>query len=105
MRGIRSASSCRARLPQRIGRAAEDLRAGRSFQGCRPAGMVAMGMGDENLAAPSRSPSAASKIPRCAATVGAGVDDRHLAFADDIGAGAGEGHWAGIVGDDPADLW
>src|SRR6266566_2597544 len=34
---------------------------------------------------------------------GAGVDHRHLALADDIGAGALEGERAGIVGDDAAD--
>src|SRR5438309_1119080 len=35
--------------------------------------------------------------------LGAGVDHRHLALADDIGAGALEGERAGIVGDDAPD--
>jgi hypothetical protein len=35
--------------------------------------------------------------------VWAGIDDCHLAVADDVGAGAPEGEGAGIVGDHAAD--
>ena len=51
-----------------------------------------------------RSPLVAAAIAwRCALVGGTGVDDRDLAGADEIGIGAEESIWAGIVGDDAAD--
>ena len=64
--------------------------------------MVAMGMGDEDR----RDRLALQPVEQgldMGGQVGAGVDDRHLAFADHIGAGAGEGERPGIGRDDAPD--
>ncbi len=81
-------------------RAADDPGSGRRPEGARARRMIPMRMGYENgdygFAAESVKQSGDMVL-----LVRAGIDDRDLPVADDIGAGAGEGHRAGVAGDHP----
>jgi hypothetical protein len=64
--------------------------------------MVEMGMGDQDMA--DVLPGEAGQQRRdMLGQIGARIDHRHLAMADDIGSGAEEGEGAGVMGDDAPD--
>ena len=64
--------------------------------------MVAMGVGDEDMGDPLVG-EARQQCRDMLFELGAGIDHRDLALADDIGAGALEGERARIARDDAAD--
>ena len=64
--------------------------------------MVAVGVGDEDVRHLLAGEVHQQRLDMLG-EVGAGVDDRDLALADHIGAGAAKGERAGIARDDPAD--
>ena len=80
---------------------ADDRRAGSPLQQRRAAGVVAMAVGDDDardaLAGDRRQQRV--EMGRVGRT---GIDDRNLALADDVDAGAGEGERRRVGGDDPA---
>ena len=101
MRGVEAGAGDREIGRRRIRRAAGDGRAGLLRQNARRRRMVAMRMGDEDIA--QRSPAMRGEQRLDMRGVRrAGVDDRHLAFADDVAASAREGEGAGIGRDDAA---
>src|SRR5207248_5805478 len=83
--------------PKAVGR-----RAGRFLQGLGGRRMVAMGMGDQDMG-DLLVGEARQQCRDVLRELGAGVDDRHLTFADDIGAGALERERPGVARDDTAD--
>ena len=64
--------------------------------------MIAMGMGDENVA-DGFAAHGVEQRRDMRVVVGAGIEDRHFAAADDVAHRAFEGERAGIVGHDRAD--
>ena len=83
---------------RRLGMATEgvDRRAGRLGHGARGRRMIGVGVGDEDV----RDRLAAHRVEHGVDVVGhvrAGIDDRHLAVADDVGAGAHEGEGTGVL--------
>ena len=63
--------------------------------------MVAVGVRDEDVRDGLAAHGRKQRLDM-GRRVRARIDDRDLAAADDVAAGAGEGVGAGIVGDDPA---
>ena len=101
MRGVEAARRAVGAGRRPVGAGADDRRAGRRAERRRRRRMVAMGMGDEDVAdAPSlRRAQQRFDMRRVDR---AGIDDRHLLAADDVTAGPGRGEGRGIVGDDPS---
>ena len=79
-----------------------DLGAGRLGERGRRRHVIDMGVGDQDVRHRLAAHGAQHGVDMVL-LVGAGIDDRHLAVADDVGAGALEGEGTGIVGDDAAD--
>ena len=85
-----------------MGTEAMGRRARGGLQGGGSRGMVEMGMGDQDMA--DALPGQAGQQSRhMLRQIGAGIDHRHLAMADDIGTRAEEGEGAGVRGHDPPD--
>jgi len=84
------------------GAAARHHRAGARLEGGGQRRMVQMVVGDEDVADALARHSGQQGL-QMVRVVRAGIDDRHHPLADDVGAGAGEGERAGVVGDHPSD--
>ena len=84
-------SPATARRPGR--RAPGPARRPGSAKAARAGAVVAVGVGDEHRRDPLARHRGGER-GEVARVVGAGVDDRDLALADDVAAGAGEGHRA-----------
>ena len=85
-----------------MGTEAMGRRAGGRLQGGGCRGMVEMGMGDEDMA-DGLAREAGQQSRHMFRQIGAGIDHRHLAMADDIGARAEEGEGARVMRHDPPD--
>ena len=83
--------------PEAVGR-----RAGRFLQRLRRRRVVAMRVGDEDMGDPLAGEARQQRVD-VLGKVGPGIDDRDLALADDIGAGAAERERAGVARDDAPD--
>ena len=101
---IPPAAASRAMAGRRAPAGSPWARTGASTRGGEGAGagaVVAVGVGDEDRRHPLARDRGGERgeVPR---VVGAGVDDRDLALAQDVAAGAGEGHRPGVRGGDDA---
>ena len=94
----------RHRRAPRRGRVAvgEDRRADGVGEGARPGAVVAVGVGDED-GGHRRAGDGGEEGGAMGGIVGAGVDDGDGVVAEEVGAGAGEGHRPGVRGGDDAE--
>ena len=100
---IEDALLARAEQPRGAVRpAADDPGAGRRLEQRHRRGMVAMCVGDDDMAHRLTADGGEQSLDM-GGIVRARIDDRHGAAPDDISAGAGEGHRTAIAGDDAAD--
>ena len=90
------------RFPTTVRAEAVGFGAARLFQVARGGRMVAVGVGDQQVAHCFTLKGAQQRIDM-AAEVRPGVDHRHLAAPDNISAGAVKGERPGIVGDHAPD--
>ena len=78
-------------------------RTGPVLEGGHPAGVVGMRMGDHDRGHVLAGIQGAEDGVEMGGQIGAGVDDRHRAPADEIGASTGERELAGVGGHHTAD--